>query len=307
MLAIRRNPSLMLSPASHTPKQLESIIPNLNQDSKISLRRGKPNTIRTGLRDPTPLRGQSSHRHRNSLPLRDDTPRGTRQRSVVALSQFHPHPSPEYKSLDVPKRAVNRNGSVMKLAQTFAVAPTTTTIESPSSGEVAAAGGFTTPECQWTSGEVLNRHLDHIRIPLTGRPSVQKIRSENVGKVSAHVKKFDRLASPTLLDPRAPPHGVHDVGTAGGTPHRIKSPRLIGVVPRRLSSDNHVVKQKVTSPKVSNNVSPLRESQRVNAVLQSVRTNDVKVVSVSARSSALNGAHHSFRSLINMVSNDWEK
>lgn len=68
MLAIRRNPGLMLSPVNHTPKHLlDSIIPNLNQDSKISLRRGKPNTIRTGLRDPTPLRSQPASRHRNSL------------------------------------------------------------------------------------------------------------------------------------------------------------------------------------------------------------------------------------------------
>lgn len=167
----------------------------------------------------------------------------------------------------------------MKLAQSFtAVGKTTilaTTVDSPPASDAVAAG-FITPECQWTSGEVLNRHLDHVRIPLTGRPSVQKIRSENVGKVSAHVKKFDRLASPTLLDPRAPPNGIYD-STAVATPHRIKSPRLIGVVPRRLSSDNQVVEERVISPKASNHASPLRESQRANAVLQSAKANDIKV------------------------------
>jgi len=68
MLAVRRNPSLILQPLNKTPKQLmESLLPDIHQDVKISLRRGKPNTIRTGLRDPTPLRGNSLGRnHRNS-------------------------------------------------------------------------------------------------------------------------------------------------------------------------------------------------------------------------------------------------
>ena len=70
MLAVRRNPSLILQPINTTPKQLmDSLLPNMQQDGKMSLRRGKPNTIRTGLKDPTPLRGNSLGRgHRNSNP-----------------------------------------------------------------------------------------------------------------------------------------------------------------------------------------------------------------------------------------------
>ena len=68
MLAVRRNPSVILQPLNTTPKQLmESLLPDIHQDAKMSLRRGKPNTIRTGLRDPTPLRGNSLGRgHRKS-------------------------------------------------------------------------------------------------------------------------------------------------------------------------------------------------------------------------------------------------
>lgn len=67
MLAVRHNPSLILQPLNNTPKQMESLLPDIHQDVKISLRRGKPNTIRTGLRDPTPLRGNSLGRgHRKS-------------------------------------------------------------------------------------------------------------------------------------------------------------------------------------------------------------------------------------------------
>jgi len=200
------------------------------------------------------------------LPLRD-TPRST--------NEFHQ--SPECKSLAESKRSINRNGSVMKLAKNF-TAISQTSIQETSND--SATGVYTTPEgCQWTSGDILNRHLDHIRIPLTGRPSVQKIRSENLGKVSAHVRKFDRLASPTLPDPiRETTAVIPETLTA--TPHRVKS-RQCAAVPRRLSSDRPAVREKSTSPKRPN-ISPLRESQRVNAILHSAKTNDrndVRVIS----------------------------
>ena len=61
MLAIRRNPSVLVQQMI-TPKRLIEPIHPSTQEAKISLRRGKPNTIRTGLRDPTPMRTQSVHR-----------------------------------------------------------------------------------------------------------------------------------------------------------------------------------------------------------------------------------------------------
>ena len=198
------------------------------------------------------------------LPMRD-TPRGTKQRSAVALNEYHQ--SPECKTLAESKRAINRNGSVMKLAKNFTMEPVAASSE-------PEAPTFTTPEgCQWTSGEILNRHLDHVRIPLTGRPSVQKIRSENLGKVSAHVRKFDRLASPTLPEPAV---AMTPAEALSATPHRVKS----AGVPRRLSSEHPVVarREKSTSPKL--NVSPLRESQRINALphlTKTIERHDVKV------------------------------
>lgn len=118
-------------------------------------------------------------------------------------------------------------------------------------------------QIQWTSGETLlnNRQLDHLRIPLTGRPSVQKIRSENLGKVSAHVRKFDRLASPTAqttgetlfsFPPEATPH--RPVASAITT-------STSALVQRRLSSA--VAEAANTTPA---QISPLRESQRANAL-----------------------------------------
>jgi len=268
MLAVRRNPSVILQPLNTTPKQLmESLLPDIHQDAKMSLRRGKPNTIRTGLRDPTPLRGNSLGRgHRKSLPLRD-TPRITDEY----------HQSPECKSLAESKRSINRNGSVMKLAKNFAAISQTSI---PETSNDPAPGVFTTPEgCQWTSGDILNRHLDHIRIPLTGRPSVQKIRSENLGKVSAHVRKFDRLASPTLPEPiREATVTIPE--TLSATPHRVKS-RQCAAVPRRLSSERPVVREKSTSPKLPN-ISPLRESQRANALPHLIKTNDRHDVKIKA-------------------------
>ena len=201
----------------------------------------------------------------SGLPL-SDTPRST--------NEFNQ--SPECKSLAESKRSINRNGSVMKLAKNFTAISQTSI---PETSNDSAAGVYTTPEgCQWTSGDILNRHLDHIRIPLTGRPSVQKIRSENLGKVSAHVRKFDRLASPTLPDPiREAAVAVPD--SLSATPHRVRS-RQCAAVPRRLSSDRPVVREKSTSPKLPN-ISPLRESQRANALPHLTKTNDrhdVKVI-----------------------------
>lgn len=132
-----------------------------------------------------------------------------------------------------------------------------------------------TPEgCQqWSSGEVLNRHLDHLKIPLTGRPSVQKIRSENIGKVSAHVRKFDRLASPTLPDARC---AALNPGVTGSstetTPLILRSPRKRPSIQRQLS-DPQVINDRSTPPKTPQ-VSPLRESQRANALPLSSKGND---------------------------------
>lgn len=61
MLAIRRNPSILVQQMI-TPKRLIEPIHPSTQEAKISLRRGKPNTIRTGLKDPTPMRVQSISR-----------------------------------------------------------------------------------------------------------------------------------------------------------------------------------------------------------------------------------------------------
>lgn len=61
MLAIRRNPSIIVQHMI-TPKRLIEPIHPSTQEAKISLRRGKPNTIRTGLKDPTPMRAQSISR-----------------------------------------------------------------------------------------------------------------------------------------------------------------------------------------------------------------------------------------------------
>ena len=124
---------------------------------------------------------------------------------------------------------------------------------------------------EWTSGEVLlaNKQLDHLRVPLTGRPSVQKIRSENLGKVSAHVRKFDRLASPTAK--------VEHSETNQSTPHRPIGPSV--------SSSNATAQRRMSTNETE--VSPLRESHRANAGMagsSSVRPsnnerirNDVKV------------------------------
>lgn len=145
----------------------------------------------------------------------------------------------------------------------------------------------TSEQIQWTSGEVVlnNRHLDHLRIPLTGRPSVQKIRSENLGKVSAHVRKFDRMASPT-----APAKSETDatdeacmVQPPEETPHRRYSVTPATVGHRRLSSAP-TYPGDVAVVKTPTQVSPLRESQKTNALpLSNVRTTtrdhrqDVKV------------------------------
>ncbi len=70
MLAIRRNPAQVLRVFQQqqqqlqvmlTPKRLLTESPFRQQQQpdsavKVSLRRGQPNTIRTGLRDPTPMR-----------------------------------------------------------------------------------------------------------------------------------------------------------------------------------------------------------------------------------------------------------
>lgn len=64
MLAIRRNPSILVQQMI-TPKRLIEPIHPSTQEAKISLRRGKPNTIRTGLRDPTPMRAQSISQSNN--------------------------------------------------------------------------------------------------------------------------------------------------------------------------------------------------------------------------------------------------
>ena len=54
--------------------------------------------------------------------------------------------------------------------------------------------------------QVFQRQLqEHLRLPLTGRPSVQRIRCENVGKVSACVRKFDSGFRAAAAAPPPPP------------------------------------------------------------------------------------------------------
>lgn len=222
--------------------------------------------------------------------MENETPRASRFRAVPKVDNM----APKNQSLAVPKHAITRNGSVMKLAQNFTVITQTSSATDSHSAitpvtpaNLANTAILTTPEgCQWTSGEILNRHLDHLKIPLTGRPSVQKIRSENLGKVSAHVRKFDRLASPTLPDARVAVVNPATItgGSADSTPfisQRTRSPRKCSNIQRQLS-DPQVIKDRSTPPKIQQipQVSPLRESQRANALPQSAKGQeryDVKV------------------------------
>ena len=219
------------------------------------------------------------------VPLENETPRISRLRTV---------PRPDTLAIEgpvnVPKHAVTRNGSVLKLANNFTavtqteITPNNFPIVSPIS--LADTALLTTPEgCQqWASGDILNRHLDHLKIPLTGRPSVQKIRSENIGKVSAHVRKFDRLASPTLPDPRCVAVNAPSIASnsTDATPlilHRVRSPRKCSIIQRQLS-DPQVIKDRSTPPKTPQ-ISPLRESQRANALPLSSKGHerfDIKVI-----------------------------
>ena len=216
------------------------------------------------------------------VPLENETPRISRLRTM---------PRPDTLAIEdpvnVPKHAISRYGSVLP-SRKSAITPTETTpasipILSPIS--LADMALLTTPEgCQqWASGDILNRHLDHLKIPLTGRPSVQKIRSENIGKVSAHVRKFDRLASPTLPDPRCIAVNAPSIASdsTDATPlilYRVRSPRKCSIIQRQLS-DPQVIKDRSTPPKAPQ-ISPLRESQRANALPQSSKGHerfDVKV------------------------------
>lgn len=208
----------------------------------------------------------------------DETPRGTKSREGDTRED-----ETADDELMLARRPINRNGSVMKLAQNFGSMCQSKPAPSLPAASPEIPATFRTPEKsqqQWTSGDVFNRHLDHLRIPLSGRPSVQKIRSENLGKVSAHVRKFDRLASPTPNEARivGPPSTESAAVTLTMTPHRIKSPRQLPIVGRQLS-DPVVSKEKVTPTKLPL-VSPLRESQRANALPQSskVERQDVKVL-----------------------------
>lgn len=224
------------------------------------------------------------------MPIENETPCASRSRAlpsnvnIMAKSQ---------EPVDGSKHSINRNGSVMKLAQNFtaitrvggdAITPSLSSVSPITPANTAI---LTTPEScqQWSSGEILNRHLDLLKIPLTGRPSVQKIRSENLGKVSAHVRKFDRLASPTLPDPRIvlnPSSNTPKSVSTDSTPvvsHRHRSPRKCSNTISRQLSDPQVVKERSTPPKISQ-ISPLRESQRANALPQSAKGQercDVKV------------------------------
>ena len=224
----------------------------------------------------------------SGTPIENETPRVSRLRSVPNGGNT----ISKEQSLDVPNHVITRNGSVMKLAQNFtAITSTTSATDSHfvvtpvTPANLANTAILTTPESgqQWTSGEILNRHLDHLKIPLTGRPSVQKIRSENVGKVSAHVRKFDKLASPTLPDARCAVVNPSTItsGSADSTPfisYRTRSPRKCSNIQRQLS-DHQVIKDRSTPPKIPQ-VSPLRESQRANAPPQSAKGQeryDVKV------------------------------
>lgn len=77
MLAIRRNPSCLRAAIAQQPQQLVLVTPKRpllagspflpDSGVKVSLRRGQPNTIRTGLRDPTPMRVQSAGRTSNVI------------------------------------------------------------------------------------------------------------------------------------------------------------------------------------------------------------------------------------------------
>lgn len=219
------------------------------------------------------------------VPLENETPRISRLRTV---------PRPDTLAIEGPmnvsKHAVSRNSSVLKLAHNFTIVTQTETTPSSlpmvSPISLADTALLTTPEgCQWSSGDILNRHLDHLKIPLTGRPSVQKIRSENIGKVSAHVRKFDRLASPTLPDARCVAANALSIASnsTDATPlilHRVRSPRKCSIIQRQLS-DPQVIKDRSTPPKTAQ-ISPLRESQRANALPQSSKGHerfDVKVKS----------------------------
>jgi hypothetical protein len=168
------------SPSNQTPTQKPpqsaegSPTPNQGQEiMRSGLRRGQPNTIRTGLKDPIPL-GSS---RRESL-----NPRRTHLADET----------PNWRSADdsgsQEKRAIQRIGSVMKLAQNFTTVRTArvkTLVTSDKLPQSSSTLMVTPEQIKWTSAEVFNRQFDHLRAPLTGRPSVQKIRSENIGKVSA--------------------------------------------------------------------------------------------------------------------------
>lgn len=222
------------------------------------------------------------------MPTENETPRASRSRPLPNSVNT----AKNQESVDGPKHLINRNGSVMKLAQNFTAItqvggdPITPSFPCVSPITPANTAILTTPEScqQWSSGEILNRHLDHLKIPLTGRPSVQKIRSENLGKVSAHVRKFDRLASPTLPDPRVVlnPNVTPKSVSTDSTPvvsHRVRSPRKCSHTISRQLSDPQGVKERSTPPKISQ-ISPLRESQRANALPQSAKGQercDVKV------------------------------
>lgn len=225
--------------------------------------------------------------------VENETPRASRLRTTPSCDikearRVKLDETKKTEPLEAQKPTINRNGSVMKLAQNFTTISQTgnAAASRPISPvhTVADPGAFTTPESsqQWTSGEILNRHFDHLKIPLTGRPSVQKIRSENHGKVSAHVRKFDRMASPTFPEGRCPTSNPSCTteNSTDATPvitQRVRSPRKCSI-PQRQLSDSHAVKERSTSPKVTQ-ISPLRESQRANAIPQSARGHscDVKV------------------------------
>ena len=206
---------------TQTPPQSAEGTPTPNQGQELmrsGLRRGQPNTIRTGLKDPTPLR---SSRRESLNPRRthlaDETP-SRRSADDSGLQE---------------KRAIQRTGSVMKLAQNFATVRTArvkTLVTSDKLPQSSTTSLVTPEQIKWTSAEVFNRQFDHLRAPLTGRPSVQKIRSENIGKVSACVRKFDGLnASPSLPERRSSMTAVNDSSSAQASPStptgRTRTPR----------------------------------------------------------------------------------
>ena len=114
-------------------------------------------------------------------PAGDETPRASKPRATVS-SEGAAGSSSDKQTSSAKKRTINRNGSVMKLAQNFAAITQNDEVcrrrgyrVSSSTALNAVADSpveFATPESgqqqQWTSGEILNRHLDHLRIPLTG-------------------------------------------------------------------------------------------------------------------------------------------